>query len=172
MSDKKTRSVIVDTSFLISLVDDSRPNHKVAESYLKYFLKNNIVMFLSPIVITEFHQVQAITSIVNSGHYRIIPFNYEDSLEAANVAFSLGKTNRNKEDSRAAYSDDMKLIGQAKCRQVDYLITDDTKTLFKYCETLNQAKMLECKPIALKDGFDVSLLNGGQTSLLIGEGVI
>jgi len=164
----KDKSVLVDTSFLISLCDNSskRPNHETAKKYLKYFLNNRIKMHLSVIVISEFHQGQSITEFITSGNYSVLPFNYEDALEAAQIAFNLNKVNRIT-GSRAEFSDDIKLIGQVKNKQIDFLITDDVKTLYKYCDTLNKAKMLNCKAIALKDGFDVSLINGGQTSLLI-----
>lgn len=51
-------SVLIDTSFLITLADDTRPNHEVAKKYYKDFIRRGITMRLSTIVISEFQQVQ------------------------------------------------------------------------------------------------------------------
>jgi hypothetical protein len=168
VSKKTTKSVLCDTSFLISLYDDSRPNHEVAKKYHKHFIRNGVIMYLSVIVISEFHQVQPITDLIASGNYIVLPFNYDDALKTADTAFSLGGLDRRGE-SNAKFKDDLKLIGQAKNKDVDFVITEDARTLYRYCERLNKAKMLDTKPIALKDGFDASHFNGGQSTLGIEE---
>ena len=126
-------------------------------------------MYLSVIVISEFHQVQPITDLIASGNYMVLPFNYDDALKTAEVAFNLGGLDRRGE-SNAKFKDDLKLLGQAKYKGIDFVITEDARTLYRYCKRLNQAKMLDAKPIALKDGFDASHFNGGQSALEI-EGI-
>lgn len=46
--------VVVDTSYLITLADSERPNHKTAEQYWIYFKENKWPVFLPTIVVSEF----------------------------------------------------------------------------------------------------------------------
>ena len=48
-------TILVDTSFLISLVDSkSRPHHSAAVQYYRWALEQRMPMFLSAIVAAEF----------------------------------------------------------------------------------------------------------------------
>jgi predicted nucleic acid-binding protein len=47
-------AAVLDTGFLISLVDRQRPNHRIARNYYKYFLEHGVVMLLPTIVAAEF----------------------------------------------------------------------------------------------------------------------
>jgi hypothetical protein len=165
MSDKQL-SVLVDTSFLISLYDDTRPNHKVAKKYHKYFIKHSIVMCLSPIVIAEFHQMQSIVDVVGSGNYRIIPFNYDDGLNSADIAYKLGGVSRKRDGTNPKYKDDLKLIAQTVTEDISFIITEDKSTLARYCTKLQSAKVLNTKVIVLSDAYDESWFNGGQATLV------
>src|SRR5690606_29364822 len=49
-----TTSVLLDTSFLISLVDGSRLHHRVAVKYYQFLLGRQIPMYFSAIVAAEF----------------------------------------------------------------------------------------------------------------------
>lgn len=165
MSNANEASVLIDTSFLISLYDTTRTNHKAALKYHKYFIENGITMYLPTIVVSEFHQKQPITDIYASGDYITLPFNYEDAVATADIAYQLGGLER-RDENTAKRKDDLKLIGQARNKKITYIITDDERTLARYCKRLSEAKLLECKIIVLGDGFDSSILNGGQKSLL------
>jgi hypothetical protein len=60
---------VLDTGFLISLVDRNRPCHQAARSYYKYFLENRVVMLL-PTVRTKlehFPKVQLFPRGVDEG---------------------------------------------------------------------------------------------------------
>jgi len=165
MSNKKPTSVLVDTSFLIALYDDKYPNHMTAKKYYKYCLDHSITLYISTIVVSEFHQGQPITDIIASGDYRLLPFNFDDAISTADSAYQLGGLDR-RGQTAAKCKDDLKLIGQAKNNEVDFIITEDVTTLYRYCERLNGANLLNTKPIALKDGFDPSWFNNGQASLI------
>ena len=49
-----TAAVLLDTSFLISLVDGKRPNHFIAAQYYRMMLEQQSPMFFSAIVAAEF----------------------------------------------------------------------------------------------------------------------
>lgn len=165
MHDKPEYSVLVDTSFLITLYSVDRPNHAVALRYFKYFLKNSIKLYLSTIVISEFQQMQPIVDLVNSGNYIILPYNYNDAIKTAEIAFNLGGVVR-RDASNPKYKDDLKIMGQAEENQVICIITEDKSTLAKYSEKLAKASMFKPKIIIVKDGFDTSLFNNGQSTLI------
>ena len=166
MLNKEKGSVLVDTSFLITLYDDSRTHHKIAKKYFKYFLGHSITLRLSTIVIAEFHQMQSIIDVVGSGSYIILPYNFEDAMKTADIAYQLGGVERKRDGTNPKYKDDLKLIAQAQCHDLDFIITEDASTLARYCARLSKAGVLNTKPIILSEGYDESHFNNGQTSLL------
>ncbi|MEY2343184.1 PIN domain-containing protein [Acidithiobacillus sp. IBUN Pt1247-S3] len=58
-----TAAVLLDTSFLISLVDQNRPNHETAVSYYRLMLDQQVPMYFSAIVAAEFAIKQPITDL-------------------------------------------------------------------------------------------------------------
>jgi len=169
MSEKKKlqRTVLVDTSFLIYLGNkEAGDDHKTAKKYYDFFLKNNIVMKLSPIVVAEFHQVQSIADLMQTDNFQVLPFNYEDGLRSANVAYELGGTTRGGRDKdNIKYMDDIKILGQAANNDIDFLITHDKSTLAKYCTKLHKSGMIKTEVIVINEPFDGSIFNGGQSAL-------
>lgn len=159
-------SVLVDTSFLINLAKSDASYHQVAEQYYKEFINKGFSLMLSVIVIAEYQQGQAVTDLVASGNYRIVPYNYDDAIKTAEIAFNLSDTGRAEDESKANCKDDIKLIAQAETSEITYLITADKKTLYKYCEKLNKADLIKVKAIVLADGFDSTIFNNGQSSLI------
>ena len=47
-------AILLDTSYLISLVDPNRPNHETAVSYLREALRRGVPLYLSAIAASEF----------------------------------------------------------------------------------------------------------------------
>lgn len=167
-SNKKRRTVIVDTSFLINLFDDTKTQHQIAKKYYEFFLKNSIDMLLSPIVVAEFHQGQSILDVLSTQNFMPLPYNLQDGIKSAESAFNIGGGKRSGRDgSNPKYMDDIKIIGQAVTNDVDFIITADTKTLKRYCDKLNTGNFLGAKAIDINEAFDSSIFNGGQTSLNI-----
>lgn len=165
MPSNRSRSVLVDTSYLITLFNKERANHDAALKYHKYFLKQSIKMYLSPVVVSEFQQMQSIVDIVNTGNFIQLPYNYEDAIKTAEIAYNLGGTDR-RGDGNPKYKDDLKLMAQAEFNEIDYIITEDEATLARYCEKLSNAGMFKPTVIIVKNGFDASLFNGGQSALI------
>lgn len=159
------KSVLVDTSFLITLYDDRRPNHAIAKQYFKYFLDNDITLFLSSVVIAEFNQVQPIAKLLASGNFIPLPFNVDDAIRTGDIVFQMGDIQRRRGSGNPKYADDIKLIAQADLKNIDFIITEDGSTLAHYCEALNSGSIIKTKAIKLVDGYDESYFNEGQTSL-------
>ncbi len=177
MADAK-KTVMVDTTFLITLANPKYPNYDVANRYYKYMLGNDIKMHLSAIVIAEYHQLVSAAEWLSSGNFIPMPFNIYEATHLSNVAHNLGSTARidarndsandgtTPRSARAEFKDDLKLIAQAEKNKIDYIITEDASTLAKQLRTLHAAGLTEVQPIVVADGFDSSWFTGGQKSLL------
>ena len=65
---------------------------------------------------------------------------------------------RDEGDSRSVVRDDVKLLAQASHEDIDFILTEDGSTLYKYCERLRQTGAVQTRALKLADGFDASLL--------------
>ena len=149
---------LLDTSFLITLAGRDRQHHEAAKRYWKYLLENQIPLYLSTIVVSEFSVKQALGPEILR-HCVLRPFNYQDALKSAElhkIRYSAAGTTRD------ALKDDLKLIAQAEIAQAEFLITDDSDTMFKFIEHLKRAGVVSVTAIKLEDGFDSSIFRGGQ----------
>lgn len=145
--------VLLDTSFLISFVDPNRRHHAVAVQFFKHFVGEGIPMFLSTIVAAEFHQKQKVTDLPLDAML-VLPFNLDDAMNAAELDFTHYKCTSGLE--RAALKDDFKLLGQAKAHGLAFVITEDGRSLYRFCAELRKMHRLVARPIKLEDGFDKS----------------
>ncbi|MDA3875731.1 MAG: PIN domain-containing protein [Halothiobacillus sp.] len=161
-----TVSVLLDTSFLISLVDasPSRPNHSTAAKYYRLMLEQQVPMFFSAIVAAEFAIKQPLTDLPLK-NFRTIPFNIPHSIEAARL-WNLLARDRDSGDNRAVVRDDVKLMAQAAHESIPLILTEDASTLFKYCDRLRNDGQIKVRAIKLLDGFDPGALGAdGQLGL-------
>jgi len=155
--------VMLDTSFLISLADANRPNHVTAEKFIRYFMEKQIPILFSTIVASEFGIVQPVTDLPLH-MFEILPFNMPHACKAADLDFSIY---REATDQRNVVKDDFKLIAQAQEEQVSHILTEDARTLARYCERLRVDGKIAVNAVKLVDGFDVSHFEGGQKVLAI-----
>lgn len=158
-----TVSVLLDTSFLISLVDRNRVNHNTAVLYYKLLLEQQTPVYFSSIVAAEIAIKQPITDLPLK-KFRTIPFNIPHSIESARLWNLLGT--RDDGDSRSVIRDDVKLMAQASHEAIPFILTEDASTLYKYCERLRTSGNLNVSAIKLRDGFDYSAFRlDGQKGL-------
>jgi len=159
-----TLSVLLDTSFLITLVDRNRPNHCVATQYYQYLLESETPMYLSAIVASEFEIKQPVTSLPLE-NFRTLPFNITDAILAAHYWNILAQS-RDENTRRHVARDDVKLIAQASRENISHLFTEDKSSLYKYCERLRKSKDCSVQAIILADGFSYNALHtDGQQGL-------
>jgi len=109
-----TASALLDTSFLISLVDGNRPNHAVAARYYRLMLDQNVTMYFSAIVAAEISIKQPITDFPLK-NFRTVPFNIPHAVEAGRIWNAPGS--RDHGDARGAIRDDVKLIAKRRERE-------------------------------------------------------
>jgi hypothetical protein len=145
--------VLLDTSFLISFVDPTRKHHAVAVQYFKFFAAEGLPMFLSTIAAAEFHQKQPVTDLPLDA-IQTLPFNLIDAMRAGELDFTLFKGTPGV--SRDSLKDDFKLLGQVKANDIAYVLTEDERSLYKFCRELRAKHALAARAVKLEDGFDKS----------------
>ena len=149
-------SALLDTSFLITLVNANRPRHETAKQFYRHMLQNDVPMYFSAVVAAEFGIKQAVADLP-LGNFRILNFNISHGQKAADLWNALGK--RDDGDVRAVVRDDVKLLAQASHEKICFILTEDESTLYKYCERLRQTGAIQTRALKLADGFDASTLN-------------
>ena len=154
-------SILVDTSFLITLADPARRHHEAAKTYLRESLKANVPLYLSAIVASEFQVKQAVNDLPLR-NFIILPFNIDHAMTAGLLMRSI---NRDPGDERNSVKDDVKLIAQAVCESITHVLTEDEKTLAKYIKRLADAGECTLRAILLVNGFEAAWLNGGQSAI-------
>lgn len=142
--------VLLDTSFLITLADKNRANHETARRYWKHFLENQIPIYLSTVVVSEFCIKQEIPPDMLRCCV-VVPFNWDDAQRAAKLDWKRLQPAGVKRD---ALKDDIKIIAQAARIDAEFVITDDTESLHRFCQTFKDAGEVQFKAIKLDDGFD------------------
>lgn len=155
---------VLDTGFLITLVDASRPSHDVAKEYYRYFLEEGTPLYLPTVVASEFGIKQPVTDLPLH-NFKVLPFNLAESIRCAdlNVSYYREKIGSGQRD---AVKDDFKIIAQAEEQYAMFLITEDHNTMSAYCEHLRNDSQIKFKVVELSQGFDNSLVNGsGQTEM-------
>jgi predicted nucleic acid-binding protein len=155
------RSALVDTSFLITLADGRRMHHAVAWRYFEAFAAHNLIVYLSTIVMAEFSVRQNIEDL-GLRHFIPLPFTPAHAVEAGRLQNLI---QRDPEDGRVAVRDDLKLIAQCLCTEIDAVFHEDHSTLEKYLARARDQKLLRTRSVLLAAGFDDTLFNGGQASL-------
>lgn len=125
------RSVLLDTSFFIRLLNIEDSLHKNAKSYFKYFVENDIIMKFSTISVAEFC-VRAEIENLPLENIQIIPFNINHAKTAGLFAKEIFKQKEitNLEiRPRAIIPNDSKLFAQAhEEKSINYYITSDSES--------------------------------------------
>lgn len=144
--------VVVDTSFLITLGSAGRENHATGRRYWKHFAETGMPIFLSSIVVSEFHLKQKLPPEILRSCV-ILPFNWDDAIKAAEIDF---RTLERDGVSRSVIKDDVKIIAQAIVKDAAYVITDDKNSFHRYAERAKEQGEACFKSISLAEGFDRS----------------
>lgn len=154
-------SVLLDTSFLISFSDPSRTNHLASVRYYKECVQRQVPMYLSSIVISEFQVRQAINDLPLR-NFIVLPFNVDHAMLCGLL---IRRLQRDPADDRVRVKDDFKLISQCECEGISHLLSEDKSTLAKYLERAQSSAPNAIRSVLLKDGFDASWFENGQSRL-------
>jgi predicted nucleic acid-binding protein len=155
-------SVLLDTRFLISLSDPTRAHHAAGKAYYRACIDRQVPMLLSTIVISEFQVRQAINDLPLR-NFIVLPFNVDHAMACGLLIRAQA---RDPEDDRVRVKDDFKLIAQCQCDGITHLLTEDANTLTKYVGRHRDAGQLDTRCVLLRDGFDASWFESGQSRLI------
>ena len=84
---------------------------------------------------------------------------------AGDLYSKLMQTGRDWVGQRGAVKDDVKLIAQAECSALAFLLTADEQTLCRYARRLSDAGQALVRPVVMSSGFEVAWFQDGQRSL-------
>lgn len=124
-------SVILDTSFMIRLLNESDPLHNNAKGYFRYFLENKIPMYFSTVSIAEYC-VKGDFYGLPFQNIRVLPFNIMHAKEAglfAKTLFDARSKGLIEMPDRLIIPNDSKIFAQGSVeKDIRYFVTSDIKS--------------------------------------------
>ena len=146
--------VSLDTSFLISFADPSRPHHAIAVDYFRHCLAQRIPMWISVVAAGEFEVKQPVGDL-SLQNFRIQPYNLAHAIRAAALLRSLQADSSQpvENNARKIIINDLKIIAQAEEEKIPVILTEDANTLSKIVTRLRQGNTTSAHVLLLKVGF-------------------
>lgn len=155
---KNIVSVLLDNSFCIRLLKSDDEFHQNAKDYFEYFLENQIELYLSTIVVSEYAVGDNPDNLLSLNVFKLLEFDYADAKTAGSFFAELkGNEDLRKSEQRKVIINDVKLFAQIHNRQIDAYITKDRKSLRKMIEPLNDSHKLNFEFIDLSIPFNEKL---------------
>lgn len=153
--------VMLDTSFLDSLLNRSRNEHGVATKYMEFWYKNKVTVCTSAICLAEFaanaDQLHPIFAQIKP-----LPFNAESALLAGDLFKKYKKpvmstpAHADESGRRDALKDDFKIVAAASNAHANAIAHNDAETMARFL-SFAKREFTQChnlNAILLKDGFD------------------
>ena len=99
-------------------------------------------------------------------NFIVLPFNIDHAVMAGRLFAELMQSLPDWQGQRSVVKDDVKLIAQADCADIPFLLTADEKTLYRHARRLAETRHVRVRPVLLSQGFDAAWFEGGQGTLL------
>jgi hypothetical protein len=96
-------------------------------------------------------------------NFVVLPFNIDHAMSCGLFIRNMA---RDIEDDRVRVKDDFKLVAQCVCESISHLLSEDAGTLAKYLRRATDAGLAGTRAVLLRDGFDPSWFENGQTRLV------
>ena len=153
---KGIESILLDNSFVTRLLKADDEYHTTVVEYFQYFLENNITLYLSTIVISEYAVGDNPDNLLALNAFQILEFDYGDAkISGDYYAFLKDNQDLRKTEERKVIINDLKLLAQIQNRGIDAFITKDQKMIPKMITPLKENKNLNFEyldlTIPLKD---------------------
>ena len=147
---KGIKNILLDNSFVTRLLKSNDEFHDIVVEYYQYFLENNIIMYLSTIVVSEYSVADNPDNLLALNSFQLLEFDYEDAKIAGDFfSFLKGDTDLRNNEERKVIINDLKLFAQIKNREIDAFISKDRKALPKMIQPLKDEKNLSFEFIDL-----------------------
>lgn len=129
---KEVQSVLLDNSFITRLLKRDDEFHQNVVDYFQYFLENNIILYLSTIVVSEYAVADNPDNLLALNAFQLLEFDYGDAKIAGEFfAYLKEDTELRNTEERKVIINDLKLFAQIHNRRIDAFITKDRKALSK-----------------------------------------
>ncbi|MEO9571020.1 MAG: hypothetical protein ABJH82_09960 [Polaribacter sp.] len=144
------KSVLLDCSFCIRLLKRDDEFHENCVEYFKYFTDNNIEMYLSTIVVSEYSVGDDAENLLSLNSFRLLEFDYLDAKFSGQFLALLKDIGKFGDfGERKVVINDIKLFAQIHNREIDAYITKDRKSFKKMIEPLKDEFNLKFEVIDL-----------------------
>lgn len=123
------KAVLLDTSFFLRFLNDDSPLFSNADGYFRYFLQNEIKMYVSTISIAEYCVGGNINELPLK-NLQIVPFNFDHSKKAGEFAKLIFQyKNKLQLRERNLIPNDTKLFATADIeKSVAFYLSSDTES--------------------------------------------
>lgn len=150
-------SVLLDTSFLISLTNPKFDGHENAKEYILTFSQREIDMYLSSIVLSEFTARQPLSDIPQEflDCFHHLPFTIIDGDLAGQM---VGKKGELDGADRTRVKDDFKIFAQIANNSIKGFASGDKKDAKRYLEFCKNNFDFNCHFISLDQPPSVGLV--------------
>jgi predicted nucleic acid-binding protein len=145
MNNPGIKSIMLDTSFCIRLLDKNDALHQNALDYFKYFLSEKISIHISTIAVAEYAVVDDPANLpINN--LQIEAFDFLD----AKTAGLFHKEIKGHQSNVAGYNrriitNDVKILAQIGTKKIDAIISKDVNSLKQFVQPLINANLLQMK---------------------------
>lgn len=145
MSDLGIKSIMLDTSFCIRLMDKTDKLHPNALEYFKYFLKEKISAHISTIAVAEY-AVADDPGNLPLNNLQIETFDFLDAKTAGSFHNEIRKNKTNiQEYNRRIIANDVKMLAQINNKKIEALISKDIESYKKYIKPLLDLNQINIK---------------------------
>jgi predicted nucleic acid-binding protein len=141
---KGIESVLLDSSFCIRLLKKDDDLNQNAIDYFKYFLDNQIELYLSTIVVSEYAVGDDPDNLLSLNTFRILEFDYTDAKFSGQFLATLRDKGKFSDfGDRKVVINDVKLFAQIHNRNIDAYISKDITSIKKMIEPLSNTHNLK-----------------------------
>lgn len=145
MNDLGIKSIMLDTSFCIRLMDKNDALHQNAIDYFKYFLKEKITMHISTIAIAEY-AVQDDPLNLPLNNLQIEAFDFMDAKTAGAFHSEIRKNKPQiQEYNRRIIANDVKMLAQISNKKIEAILSKDIDSHRKYISPLLAINQMNVK---------------------------
>ena len=145
MNDLGIKSIMLDTSFCIRLMDKNDALHKNALDYFKYFLTAKITIHISTIAIAEYAVVDDPANLpINN--LQIEVFDFLDAKTAGLFHKEIRGSQFNIPNyNRRIIANDVKILAQIHTKNIQAVISKDLSSVKQYIQPLIKTNLLQIK---------------------------
>ena len=145
MNDLGIKSIMLDTSFCIRLMDKNDALHQNARDYFKYFLTEKITIHISTIAIAEY-AVGDDPANLPINNLQIEAFDFLDAKTAGLFHKEIKGSQSNIPNyNRRIIANDVKILAQIHTKKIEAVISKDLSSVKQYVQPLSKSNLLQIK---------------------------